>query len=389
MVEADQDYSFMGFGVSGAGDLNGDGFSDVIVGAYSFDNGQIDEGVAFVYHGAASGISTVVAALVESDQAYALLGHSVSSAGDVNGDGFADLIVGASNYDNSQTDEGVAFVYHGNGNGRSVLAGQLRGGSSSTPVHPWGLSEHSNEFKVRMAATHPEGRGRVKLQVEYCGPGVPFGTASSGFVTSSTWTDVTTTSSGITLTESISGLTSNTLYRWRARVLYVPFTVTEPGITTPFNPSHGPWRRLSGQSLEADIRIEGAGGDELKVDNNKISTSAGGAVNFTLDAGVINANRKYILLGSVSGVSPGTLLPGGKATLPLNWDLFTNLILSMFNTPAFSNFLGTLDGLGAANAKLDTFGPFASGGVNTLHFAYCLMKPYDFASNPVKINIVP
>ena len=41
-----------------AGDVNGDGFSDVIVGAYSYDNGETDEGRAFVYHGSAAGLAT-------------------------------------------------------------------------------------------------------------------------------------------------------------------------------------------------------------------------------------------------------------------------------------------------------------------------------------------
>ncbi len=39
--------------------MNGDGFDDVIVGAYFFDNGQTDEGRAFVYHGSASGLEPV------------------------------------------------------------------------------------------------------------------------------------------------------------------------------------------------------------------------------------------------------------------------------------------------------------------------------------------
>jgi len=389
MVQSNQDWANMGESVSGAGDVNGDGFSDVIVGVPLYDNPNIDEGAAFIYHGSVYGLSNIAAALLDSDQDYAFMGHSVSCAGDVNGDGFADVIAGAFNFDCGQVDEGVAFVHHGNKNGRAVLTMQLRGGPTINPVSQWGLSHDSDEFKVQMVATHPMGRGRVKLLVEYCGPGIPFGTASSGYFTSSAWTDVTAGFNGVTLRETIPGLTKDKLYRWRASVLYAPYTVTKPGITSPFNPSHGPWRRLSGQSAEADIRIGEPGGDRLKADSNKISYGAGGVVNFTLNAGIGNANRKYILLGGVTGVSPGVLLPGGKATLPLNWDLFTDLTLALVNTPAFHNFLGKLDGLGSANAKLDTFGPFASGGVSKLYFAYCLLKPFDFASNPVTISIAP
>ena len=57
------------------------------------------------------------------------MGVSVSGAGDVNGDGYADVIVGAPNYDAGETDEGAAFVFLGGGGpGRTVRAQQLRGG---------------------------------------------------------------------------------------------------------------------------------------------------------------------------------------------------------------------------------------------------------------------
>ena len=102
-----------------AGDVNGDGFADVIVGASGYDNGQTDEGRAFVYHGSAAGLATTAAWTAESDQANARFGSSVATAGDVNGDGFSDVIVGAYAYDNGQTDEGRAFVYHGLGGGLS------------------------------------------------------------------------------------------------------------------------------------------------------------------------------------------------------------------------------------------------------------------------------
>jgi hypothetical protein len=52
------------------------------------------------------------------DQAHGRFGFSVASAGDVNGDGYADLIVGASSQDNPETDEGQAYVYFGSATGR-------------------------------------------------------------------------------------------------------------------------------------------------------------------------------------------------------------------------------------------------------------------------------
>ena len=256
--------TFANFGdsVAGAGDVNGDGYADVIVGAERYAAGQSGEGAAFVFLGSASGIAdgspATAAAQLESDQAGASLGYSVAGAGDVNGDGYADVIVGAPDYDAGQGfQEGAAFAFYGGGNetGRSVLARQLRGGASSTPVQPWGASYDVDDFQVRATATHPSGRGRVKLQIQACPAGVAFGHASCTSSTSPAWTDVSASSGGVTLTQSVSGLADDTQRRWRARVLYAPYTVTQSGITAPPNPAHGPWRRPFGQAIEADLRI--------------------------------------------------------------------------------------------------------------------------------------
>ena len=109
-----------GTSVAGAGDVNGDGFADVIVGAPNFSATQNAEGGAFVYFGSALGVPNSSEASADvrlvSGQASALLGQSVASAGDVNKDGGADVIVGAYLYETNpptDNDEGVAFVYYG------------------------------------------------------------------------------------------------------------------------------------------------------------------------------------------------------------------------------------------------------------------------------------
>jgi hypothetical protein len=106
--------------VASAGDVNGDGYADIIVGAVWYDNGQMEEGRAYVYHGSEAGLSITPDWIAESDSAKAYFGRSVGTAGDVNGDGYADVIVGASSYDESHTDGGRAYVYHGSAGGLSV-----------------------------------------------------------------------------------------------------------------------------------------------------------------------------------------------------------------------------------------------------------------------------
>jgi hypothetical protein len=72
----------------------------VIVGADGFGNGENNEGRSFVYYGGASGLSATPSWTAESDQANASFGYAVSTAGDVNGDGYSDVIVGAYDFDN-------------------------------------------------------------------------------------------------------------------------------------------------------------------------------------------------------------------------------------------------------------------------------------------------
>jgi len=104
-------FDALGSFVAGAGDVDGDGRADLIVGAiYSDPNGLFDAGSAFVFSGAAGTQLWRFDGLAASEW----LGWSVAGAGDVDGDGFADLIVGAHfAAPNGLTDAGSAFVFSG------------------------------------------------------------------------------------------------------------------------------------------------------------------------------------------------------------------------------------------------------------------------------------
>ncbi|HKY31747.1 MAG TPA: thrombospondin type 3 repeat-containing protein [Candidatus Polarisedimenticolia bacterium] len=120
VLEGNQAGANFGASVSGAGDVNGDGLADVIVGAPFFDNGEADEGRAYVHLGTPAGLDPVPAWVVESNQASARLGVSVASAGDFNADGVADVVVGATGYDGVLTDEGRVYVHLGGPSGPGI-----------------------------------------------------------------------------------------------------------------------------------------------------------------------------------------------------------------------------------------------------------------------------
>src|SRR5206468_1553495 len=120
-LESNQAGAIFGYSAESAGDVNGDGFADVIVGALNYSNPESHEGGAFIFLGSASGIAngnpSTAATRFESNQADSQFGFNVASAGDVNGDGYGDVIVGAYYYDAPTTDEGVAFIYLGSASG--------------------------------------------------------------------------------------------------------------------------------------------------------------------------------------------------------------------------------------------------------------------------------
>jgi len=135
-----QTISGMGAAADGAGDVNGDGFDDLIVGAINFDKTNQQwpgagadpyfEGAAMLFHGGPNGIArpTVPNRIVEGGTLQSHMGEIVAGAGDVNRDGFDDVIVGAPGYPTSDplllAQEGAAFVFHGSATGITATAAQ-------------------------------------------------------------------------------------------------------------------------------------------------------------------------------------------------------------------------------------------------------------------------
>ena len=121
-------------------------------------------------------------------------------------------------------------------------------------------------------------------------------------------------------------------------------------------------------------------------DKKIFHASTGDAVNFDLAAGSMNAGRPYGLVGTMSGYSPGITI--GGLNIPINADAFTNVTRSAAYSGFFLDFQGNLDLLGNATAQMVT-GPIPTSYVGrTMHFAYVLLSPLDYSSNPTGVEIV-
>jgi Ca2+-binding RTX toxin-like protein len=157
-----------GGSVSSAGDVNGDGFDDLIIGADNGDgpgNTRYTAGDSYVVFGKASGFApeidlAAVAAgnggfVIHGQNAGDLSGQSVSSAGDVNGDGFDDLIIGAvfgDGPDGTRADAGASYVVFGKASGfaAEIDLAAVAAGNGGFVIHGQDVNDESG-FSVSSA----------------------------------------------------------------------------------------------------------------------------------------------------------------------------------------------------------------------------------------------
>ncbi|MBO9616707.1 MAG: FG-GAP repeat protein [Dyadobacter sp.] len=242
VLEANVPGALFGTAVKSAGDVNGDGYSDVIVGAKSFSNGVDYEGKIYVFHGSPNGVKLTASFSFESDQGNAELGTAVSGAGDVNGDGYSDIIVGAPHANYNQTnDVGAAVVLYGN-NGKGLKNNvRLFNGDLVTPLNHNQFSLAN--FVATLSAKSFIGKNKGKFVWETMGPGVPFSKVGSNPITTSnlfTGASTFTALTGISTTLGGSIAKTPVATKLRVRVRYSP-------VLALTGQMYGPWRYLQSQ----------------------------------------------------------------------------------------------------------------------------------------------
>ncbi len=145
VINGENSNDFSGYSVSSAGDVNGDGLDDLIVGAHQADlTDSADAGKSYVVFGKANtdaiNLSNIVTGtggfVINGENAGDKSGYSVSSAGDVNGDGLDDLIVGAYYADSAgKADIGKSFVVFGKADTTTVNLSNIISGTGGFVIN--------------------------------------------------------------------------------------------------------------------------------------------------------------------------------------------------------------------------------------------------------------
>ena len=135
---------------------------------------------------------------------------------------------------------------------------------------------------------------------------------------------------------------------WNEVTPLVPSSVTAGSTLGMRVATNGELDAMSSEFFPVDIFVMAPSGSPCRsLSGSPHLLTAGGTIDLELDAGAALADRTYLILGSLSGDSPGFFVRGER--IPLNPDGYLNLILRSANQFPFQQTLGTLDALGRAS----------------------------------------
>ena len=160
-------FNSSGASVSGAGDINGDGLDDILIGASLAAPNGLSSGASYVVFGKSDGSIVELSAIADNDSGFVLNGStmydrsgtSVSGAGDINGDGLDDIIIGASNASPNGDRSGASYVVFGKSDGNVVELSDIANGDSGFVLN--GITGSNDPFGGDRSGRSVSGAGDV------------------------------------------------------------------------------------------------------------------------------------------------------------------------------------------------------------------------------------
>lgn len=357
--------------LASAGDVNNDGYLDIIAGDFSANQSA---GAAYLFLNSPTGLASTPQVLQEASMlSIGFFGFSIAAAGDVNADGYSDVVVGARSFATGSEREGAAFVYLGNPSGLSTVSTSLGNvGARRGMDFGWNVAGRGDlnadgydDVLVSAPGFVTPLLGQVGRVYAY------FGSPSGVSVQPQWFTDGLHQDARIGNGLSYAG------------------DVDSDGFDDLL--VGAPYFGLQGDFAGQVTLYQGLG-PLLAASTSTVSLLSGGTVQLQVTAGSRMANKAYFLLGTGSGTTPGT--PFGGSVIPLNFDPYFVLTASA-QAGLLSGGLGLIDGSSRATAQFivppNTNPAFL--GV-TLHHA-CLL--FDLpgttalvgVSHPIALTAVP
>ena len=408
---------WFGISVSGAGDVNADNFDDVIVGAWYADPGGISNaGSAFIYSGADGSLLH----RLDGVGSYDRIGYSVSGAGDVNRDGYYDVIVGAPYAGHGSTgDAGSAMVYSGlDGTLLYQWDGQLTGEELGHSVSDAGdVNQDGFDDFLIGALAGGQSNGWAGTAYVYSGMdgallyqwegvlGDKFGTSVSGAgdIDGDGTNDLIVgarfaSHGGFSLAGSAyvySGTNGSLLQRLDGGAAYDYFggsvsgagDVNGDGLDDLIISAH--YADPMGLSAAGSVYVYSFN-PFMRANTSSISASAGGVLNLELDFPDAAGFDEYKILISKSGIGPTRY----GVEIPLTQDsLVLDTYFGIYPVPVYNDLHGTLDANGDASGSLTVPAGIPSALIgNTYYFAAIanqIGQLPEFSSVAVLITITP
>lgn len=183
-----------GWSIASAGDMNGDGKGDLVIGARSNDGNGKNAGAAYVVWGKGNAVEVNLDNVAAGRGGFKIIGQaagdfagwSVAGVGDLNGNGVPDLLIGAVRHDGAATDAGAAYVVYGKSTGSAVRLAKVAGGAGGFRILGESAGDNAGTSVAAGGDVNGDGRRDLLIGARFndsggidCGAGyVVFGAAS-------------------------------------------------------------------------------------------------------------------------------------------------------------------------------------------------------------------